>query len=243
MSGSLPFTQSPAEPRLKDVLDQLKKNIFLSFNCHHIATVQKFDETNQTATVTINYKKTYYKLNQVTGIYDPTLIDYPVLADCPVIVLGGGPASLTFPIEAGDECLVLFNDRDLDTWFQGASGGAVATPRLHSFADAIILVGLRSLANSLDAYDLTRAVLQYGSTLVGVGESLVKIANEQFTLNELLQELISEIKDLTDQTAALTVTGISTGGQASGPPTNALAIAAISLQITATATKIGELLE
>lgn len=243
MSGSLPYTQAPAEPQLKDVLDQLRKNIFLSMNCHHVGTVQEFDETQQTATVTINYKKTNYRLNALTGLYQATLVDYPVLIDCPVIVLGGGSASLTFPITAGDECLVIFNDRDFDNWFQGGIGTGVATPRLHSFADAIVLVGLRSTGNVLSDYDLTRALLQYGTTQVGVGESLVKIANNQYTLNGLLQELITEIKNLVTATAAITVSGVTAGGAASGPPVNAATITAINTTITATALKIAGLLE
>lgn len=183
----------PNEPSLKDLLDLLQKQIMLTLNCHHIGTVQSFDATKQTATVTINYKKTYFQLNPATGLYDPILKDYPILADCPVIALGGGAAALTFPIQAGDECLVLFNDRSLDNWFQGGTGSAVATPRLHSFSDGIILVGLRSLPNALTNYDTARAVLRNGSTLVGVGSSLVKIANQTTTLLQVINGILDLI--------------------------------------------------
>lgn len=243
MSGSLPYTQFPAEPQLKDVLDQLKKNVFLSLNCHHVGTIQSFDATHQTATVTINYKKTYYQLNPATQLYAPTLIDYPILIDCPVICLGGGPTALTFPIAAGDECLVLFNDRDLDNWFAGGAGTGTSTPRLHSFADAIILVGLRSMGHVLSNYDTVRAVLSQGTTMVGVGPSLIKIANGLYSLNGLLQELVTEIQNLVTATAAITVTGITTGGGVSGVPANAATITAINTNITATALKIAGLLE
>lgn len=241
--SSLPFTQSPAEPHLKDVLDQLRKSILLGLNCHHVGTVQAFDETQQTATITLNYKKTFYQLNQSTKLYAPVLIDYPVMTECPVIVLGGGSGRLTFPISRGDECLVLFNDRDLDNWFQGSSGSAPATPRLHSFADGIALVGLRSLGKVIDNYDTARAVLGYGTTVVGVGPSLVRIANNLYTLNGLLQELINEVKSLVTATASITVTAVTAGGGVSGPPSNAATISAINTSITATANKIAGLLE
>src|SRR5690606_13368617 len=129
------------------------------------------------ATVTINYKKTYYRLNAATGLYAPLLMDYPILVDCPVIALGGAAAALTFPITKGDECLVLFNDRDMDNCFQVGSGSANAAPRLHSFADGIVLVGLRSLAKVLTNYDTQRAVLRNGTALVGVSPSKVRVAN------------------------------------------------------------------
>lgn len=241
MSGTatLPFTQAPADPQLKDVLDQLKKNILLSLNCHHIGTVQSFDATNQKATATINYTQTIYTLNSKTGTYTQSTPSYPVLLDCPVIFLGGGPASLTFPVQKGDTCLVLFNDRDLDTWYTGGSSTSPpATARLHSLADGIILVGLRSMNNLLSAIDLTRAVLQWGSTVVAVSASKVKISNQSIgTLGTLLNTFATQAQSLATQTAALTVTSFGS------PPTNAAAIAMIASQLATTATQISGLLE
>jgi hypothetical protein len=215
----------PADPTLKDLLDLHKKDILLSLNCHHIGTVQSFNATTQQAQATINYKKTYFEFDQQTGAYNPILKDYPLLMDCPCIVLGGGSAALTFPIQQGDECLVLFNDRNLDNWFQSGGNGAVASPRLHAFADGIILVGLRSSPHVLTGYDTSRAVLRNGEALVGVGSTLIKIANNTTTLNTLLQNLITQI-------AAITVTGVTSGGGTSGPPANAAAIAAIGTQLS-----------
>lgn len=148
--SDLPQNLIPNEMSLGDLLDLVKRDIFLSLNCHAIGTIQSFDSDKQTAQATINYKKTYF--DSELGSYKPVLVDYPQLIDCPVVVLGGGSGALTFPIAEGDECLVLFNDRDLDNWFGGSSGSAVATPRLHSFSDGLILVGVRSLANVIPSY-------------------------------------------------------------------------------------------
>lgn len=210
--STLPFNQIPTDPTLKDLLDVAKKDTFLSLSCHHVGTIQEFDSVKQTASITINYKKTYYQLNSATGLYDPLLVDYPVMVDCPVICLGGGAASLTFPIAKGDECLVLFNDRAIDNWFQGGAGAAIESTRLHSFADGIALVGLRSLGNVLENYDSSRAVLQNGSTMVAVGPSLVKIANDMTTLKEVVNGLIDIIKGLTTIPVSATVVGVANPG-------------------------------
>lgn len=154
-SPNVQQNQLPNQPELKDLLDLLKKDIFLNLNCHAIATVQSFDAANQTANVTINYKKVYFEPNVLTGGYTQKLVDYPILTDCPVIALGGGNGALTFPIATGDECIVFFNDRDMDNWFNGSSSSPIATPRKHSFADAVILVGVRSLATKLVSYNGT----------------------------------------------------------------------------------------
>lgn len=222
----------PNEPQLADLLATMKKDIFLSLSCHHIGTVQSFNAENQTVKATINYSKTYFQLDIKTGIYNPVQLDYPILIDCPAIVLGGGDTFLSFPIQQGDECLILFNDRDIDNWFSGASSGPVASTRLHSFSDGIALIGLRSLPNKLPDYDTTRAALRdKRGAMVAVGGAngtKVKIANSTTDLNTLLQNLIAQIE-------ALTVI-CATPGSPSSVPVNAAAFATI-------ATQLGTLLE
>lgn len=145
-------TQVRATPNLKDLLNNERRDTLLGLNCHHVGTVQSFNPANQTAQITINYKKTYFRSNDL-GTVEPILVDYPIIIDVPVIVLGGGNGAITFPIEPGDECLVLFNDRDIDNWFSsGSTSAGNATPRLHSFSDAIALVGVRSIPNVLPSY-------------------------------------------------------------------------------------------
>ena len=193
-ANSLPRASAPSDPTMKDLLDLHEKQVLLNTFCHHIGTIQSFDSDKQVATATVNYKKTYFALNKSTGQYDPTLVDYPLMVDCPVICLGGGDGSLTFPIEQGDECLILFNDRDIDNWFKGSSTSGVATPRYHSSSDGIIIVGVRSLANVLEDYDEDRVVLQYGTTQVALGESQIKLSNQSNgTLGQAMTELLTAL--------------------------------------------------
>lgn len=231
------------DPSLRDLMDIASRETMLLMNCCHVATIQSFDSSNLTVTATINYKQTFSNRNE-DGTYSPVAIDYPVIIDCPVYLPQGGTCALTMPISPGDTCLVIFNDRDLDNWLSdGATTLRNASSRLHSFSDGIALIGVRSFSNPITNYDPDRAVLRNGTTRVGVGESLVQIENNLYTLNELLQELINEVKSLVTQTAAITVTGVTTGAGTSGPPTNAATIALINTSITTTASKIAGLLE
>lgn len=244
MSNPIPVnSRRKVEPSLKDLFDIASKDILLKLNCHAIAIIQSFDPENQTISGAVAYKKSFDE-RQADGTYKIVLKDYPPLIDVPVVIMSGGPWSLTFPINQGDECLILFNDRDLDNWFQSGQVGGVASGRLHSFSDGIALVGLRSTARSLPDYDTTRAVLgNSNGTMVGVGDSLIKIANATTSLNALLQELITDVNNLVTATAAITVTGVGTGIGTSGPPANAAAITAVATQLSTTASKIAGLLE
>lgn len=180
---------------LRDLLELFKRDTLLSVNCHAIGRVKKFNKANQTCEVQISYDKKYMEEDEF-GIAQPVKKPYPLLVDIPVISLSGGESGLTFPIKAGDGCIVLFNDRDIDNWFEGKETGFVRTLRIHSISDGIAIVGIRNKNDFIQAYDDSRASLYNGSTRVAVGESKILIENSITTLNTLLQELIDEIKDI-----------------------------------------------
>ena len=240
---ALQLNTTVADPSLRDLLDLVKREVFLEFNCHHIATVESFNSAAQTVVATINYTKTVFELNPLTNAYQATQVNYPTVIDCPVLFLGGGPACLTFPKAQGDQCLLLFNDRDMDNWFSGSATGPVASGRLHSFSDAIAVVGLYPKDSPIASFDTSRASLRHGQTMVGVGASLVKIANATTTLNTLLQSLVTQCENLATACAAITVSGVTSGGGVSGVPVNAATLAAVSTALTTLGTQIGGLLE
>lgn len=190
MTSTVPHNLIPTVPELKDLERLWKYGIFTDLNCHQIATIKTFNATQQTAVAECVYKRTYFDPNPATGVYGPTLVDYPLLADCPVICLGGGTGALTFPIAAGDECLVLFNDRDIDNWFAGAKGGPVATDRAHSFSDGIILVGLRSAANVIPTYSTNSIDLRNKA-----GTRKVSIYEDKITAELLPSQITLEINE------------------------------------------------
>ena len=228
---------------LADLIKMVKRDVMLSLNCHAIGTIQSFDSSNQTVTVSINYKKTFFQKSSDGVNFIPILKDYPLLVDVPAVVIGGGNAFLTMPIAQGDECLVLFNDRDLSSWFQSGQNGPVPTSRLHSFSDALALVGVRSAPNAIENYDEERAVLRNGDAKIAVDEELIEISNADQNLSTILQSLLTQLQNLTTQLAALTVTGVTTGAGTSGVPTNAAAINTIGTNIGNIASDLGDLLE
>lgn len=238
------LNQKITEPTLADLLNLFQKQILLDLNCHAIAQIQSFNAANQTVTATIMYKKSYLR-KSADGTSSLQLIDYPILLDVPLIVLGGGPVKLTMPVAKGDECLILFNDRNIDNWFQSGQVGAVADGRLHSFSDGLALVGLSSLANSIEAYDTVRALLTNGTVKLGVNPSTNKVTLENGTtsLKTQLQNLCTQLSNLTSALSALTVTGVTAGGGVSGPPSNASAITTIGTNISNISTQIVGLLE
>lgn len=77
-------------------------------------------------------------------------VQIPMLVDCPVIYPGGGGFTLTFPIQDGDECLVVFASRCIDSWWQSGGVQIPAEMRMHDLSDGFAFVGPRSQPRKLD---------------------------------------------------------------------------------------------
>jgi hypothetical protein len=181
---------------MRDLLNQLKDEIFLEMNCHHIGIIESFDPVNQTATVQVAYKKTI-RVREPDGKYVDKPRDYPLIADCPVVVLGGGGGALTFPIKQGDECLLLFNDRSINGWFENGQISVLQETRKHALTDAIAIVGVRSLAKSLSDYDVDRAAIAHNGAKVAVGkDSKVLIENAAKTLGQIMDSFLDALISL-----------------------------------------------
>lgn len=91
---------------------------------------------------------------------EKTWIQVPMLLDCPVVFPSGGGVTLTFPIQPGDEVLVVLASRCIDGWWD--LGGIQNQPvlRMHDLSDGFVLPGIRSRPRTLAAVSTTTAQLR-----------------------------------------------------------------------------------
>lgn len=84
-----------------------------------------------------------------------TYVQLPKVVDCPIQWPGGGGLTLVFPIVPGDEVLVLFSARCIDSWFANGFvvpvGSSAINPannppewRMHNLSDGYAIPGVRS---------------------------------------------------------------------------------------------------
>lgn len=101
----------------------------------------------------------------------------PLLLDCPVVFPCGGGFTLTFPLEAGDECLVVFASRCIDSWWQSGGVQEQAELRLHDLSDGFALVGVRSQPRVLSSINASGAELRNDA-----GTSVVRVEDDTITI-------------------------------------------------------------
>lgn len=133
--------QTVIPPDMDDLLLELKTEIFAQLNCVQIGKIETVNP-NQTCEILIQVKRT---------IPGGKTRSYPKLVDCPYFVLSGGGAYIDMPIKKGDSCLVLFNDRDMDTWWDTGNVAEPNSKRKHSLSDGFALVGISNKSNALPA--------------------------------------------------------------------------------------------
>lgn len=170
------ITKNVEVPGLSSLLDIRIRKGLEDLNCILIGTIESFDSSLQTVSISINYKrkvgeeetKKEKEERERRGEEEKNIfLDYPLLTDCPVAIMSGGDSYLTFPIRAadpdndiqGDTCIVMFCDRDIDAWFDSGQILAPNSTRIHSLSDGIALVGIRSKLNLLETYNEVRASL------------------------------------------------------------------------------------
>lgn len=71
-------------------------------------------------------------------------VNLPLLADVPIVFPSAGGFIITFPIEAGDEVLVVFASRCIDSWWQSGGIGRPMEARMHDLSDGFAIPGPRS---------------------------------------------------------------------------------------------------
>lgn len=87
-------------------------------------------------------------------------VNLPLLVDVPVVFPRGGGCTLTFPVTAGDECLVIFADRCIDFWWQSGGIQEPVDGRMHDLSDAFCIVGPQSQAKKISGISTSAVELR-----------------------------------------------------------------------------------
>lgn len=190
------------ESALRAALDGRQAQIWTALPC----TIVSFNAAAQTAQVQP------MTLMQYT---DPAtnavkFLQLPVINDVLVQFPSGGGFTLTFPVAAGDECLVVFASRCIDGWYATGQIQQQGDLRMHDLSDGFALVGVRSRPNALTGVSTSAVQLRNdaGTSFVEVeangsvqvttpGVSLAANAAGGVSLSATGQVLIAAAQEIT----------------------------------------------
>lgn len=136
------FHYKISKPDLSSVIKYSNLKTASDLNCLRIATVVEFHPEDLTVTVNLLNKKTIGQNKDGTpAVRDYALIRAKVCYCNPYI---------TNPINVGDDCLVLFSDREIESWFINGDAQPVNYTRMHDMTDAFAIFGIRSIPKMIE---------------------------------------------------------------------------------------------
>lgn len=182
------------------------------------AVVTAFNAANQTVTVQPAVQESIYQ-NLV-----PTPTSIPALPGVPVMFPRAGGFTLTFPIVPGDECLVVFADMCINSWWgSGGTQNAQEERRRHDLSDGFALFGPWNSRRSLSGYSTSAAQLRSddGLTVVEVGAGEISLTTDggvtAINMSAGVIDLVGTIKINHTLFTAHEHSGVVSGGSLTGP--------------------------
>lgn len=128
--------------------------------------IQSFDPAKMTAVVQPSIQALWRD-----PLGNQTWQTMPLCLDVPVMFPGGGGCTMTFPLVEGDECLLIFASRCIDSWWQSGGVGVQAEMRMHDLSDGFCLPGPRSQPRVLSGVSTSALQIRSddGSAFVEIG--------------------------------------------------------------------------
>ena len=142
--------------------------------------IQSFDIDTQTVTVQL-------AIREEISRYDSSKewVNIPLLLDVPIVIPHAGGYSITFPIKKGDECLVVFSDMCINSWW--ALGGIQnqEEKRRHDLSDGFAILGVYSQPNKLKNYstDSMQIRNKTGSSYIELKDNEINIVSPSVKIN------------------------------------------------------------
>lgn len=152
-------------------------------------------------------------------------VNLPLLVDVPIVWPRAGGFALTFPIAAGDEVLVVFASRCIDSWWQSGGIGVQAEVRMHDLSDGFAVLAPTSQPKKLGGVSSSNVQLrdEAGTTYVEIspGGKIKLLGATSIDINAPTINMKAtniNIEGTTTQTGAMNMTGqvTQTGGMSIG---------------------------
>lgn len=176
-------------PTLTKVLEDMIDKKMFDIHTSMPATIVSYDYDKNMAVVQPALKRKF-KVN-------PSATPLPLISNVPVWFPSVGKAHIRFPINAGDEGDIMFQERSIDNFI--SSGGTVDTndPRTHHLSDAIFFPGKLSQVNKYESKAKKTSIeLKNGKSWIEVyPNGKFKVTDGSNELFDLLVQLCQAILD------------------------------------------------
>ena len=125
--------------------EQIQAEIEDALSNLHTATIGKITKVNNG---TVNAKVV------INRVVNSESVELPEFIDIPVFNISGGGSSIVMPIKAGDYCLLVVSERNLDNWYVGKDNASPVESKMFDYSDCIAFVGVKPMKQMLSILDM-----------------------------------------------------------------------------------------
>ena len=202
----LNFTGLSNEPDLMTTLKAFESSLkYNKINCVRIGLVDSYNPETRIAKVIIANKLVIGQKDdgtQITQNYSPIYAK--------VLFFGWKDIGITHPVLPGSEGILLFNDREIESWYINGNINNLAYTRAHDKTDAIFISGVLSMPNMIETLqDFLH--LFYKETFLKLGEEDVKFHTKNVESNYTDKKETYKTKEETFTTKTETGNFVLTG--------------------------------
>ncbi len=175
--NTIPFEQLKNEPDLLHLFMLFEEKLaYNTMNCVRVGIVEEYNPETRIAKIKIANKLVTGQNSDGTQ----KVQDYaPIYSK--VWFFGWKDIGITHPVVIGSEAIVLFNDRELESWYINGDINPLAYKRSHNLSDSIAIIGLSSIPNTI-ATNQNSVDIFYKANNIQLGENGITI-NADTTIN------------------------------------------------------------
>lgn len=194
-------------PVLPDVIERFLRQYDFDLRCAAPGIIRSFDPIEQTVKVQIALKELIYVEGKMSSVAIKELLDVPI------VFPRAGNFVMAFPVTEGDECLVIFADMCIDSWWKlgeeknspQVSKGAQEqmSVRRHDLSDGFAILGPWSQPKVFEDYatDCMEIRTLNGENKIQVKDDSVKIVIKDDAYVEVKEDQIK----INDKTTYVTI--------------------------------------
>lgn len=176
MSRNLAELSNSEDEQKRSMGDSWKNNL----RCACPGIILNFNPVEQTVTVQLALRELVKQYD-----YSKEWKEIPPLLDVPIVIPRAGGYCLTMPIKNGDECLVIFADMCIDSWWQSGGIQNQAELRRHDLSDGFAILGTWSQPRTIENYSMDSCQLRNknGTSLIELKENEINLIAKNIKIN------------------------------------------------------------
>lgn len=176
------------------IIQKFLSQMEFDLRCASPGIITKYDAVTQTVDVQVAVKE-IIQVYQKENVYQDAL-DIPVLTKVPLVMPRAGNFVITLPIQEGDECLLVFSDTYIDSWWQNGCKKSIQNKyigeipkslRRHDLSDSFAILAPWSQPKRLESLSTTALEIKTidDKSKIQVTDDTVKISVDDTTYIEV----------------------------------------------------------